>query len=93
MYAKFKKCEFWLDNVIFLGHIINRDRISIDTQKIKEIVDWPQSKIVFEVQSFWGLTGYYRRFVKDFSKIVVPLTELTRKGEPFIWTEKHEQGF
>ena len=93
LYAKFKKCEFWLDSVIFLGHIINRDGISVDTQKIKAIMDWPQPKTVFEVRSFLGLAGYYRRFVKDFSKIAVPLTELTRKGEPFVWTEKREQGF
>ena len=79
LYAKFKKCEFWLDNLIFLGHIINRDGISVDTQKIKEIVDWQQPKIVFEIQSFLGLAGYYRRFIKDFSKVVVLLIELTRK--------------
>ncbi|XP_057495647.1 uncharacterized protein LOC130780642 [Actinidia eriantha] len=84
LYAKFKKCEFWLDNIVFLGHIINRDGISVDTQKIKAIMDWPQPKTVFEVRSFLGLIGYYRRFVKDFSKIAMPLTELTHKGEPFV---------
>ena len=66
LYAKFKKCQFWLDSIVFFGHIINRDRISVDTQKIKAIVDWPQPKIVFEVRSFLGLMGYYKRFVKDF---------------------------
>lgn len=72
--------------MIFLGHIINKDEISVDTQKIKAIIDWPQPKTVFEVQSFLGLVGYYRRFVQDFLKIAVPLTELTRPKEPFIWT-------
>ena len=93
LYAKFKKCEFWLDSVVFLGHIINGEGISVDTQKIRAIVDWQQPKTVFEVRSFLGLAGYYRRFVKDFSKIAVPLTELTRKKEPFVWTEKREQSF
>ena len=56
-------------------------------------MDWPQPTTVFEVRSFWGLACYYRRFVQDFSKNSVPLTELRRKGEPLVWTEKREQGF
>ena len=76
--------------MIFLGHIIIREVILVDTLKIKAIMDWSQPKTIFEVRSFLGLTGYYRRFVKDFSKIAVPLTELIRKKELFVWTEKRE---
>ncbi|XP_057481977.1 uncharacterized protein LOC130768887 [Actinidia eriantha] len=85
LYVKFKKYEFWLDNVVFWGHVISGEGISVDTQKIKAIVNWPQPKTIF--------VGYYWRFVKDFSKIAVPMIELTKKKEPFVWTEKKEQSF
>ena len=78
------KCEFWLDNVVFLGNIINGNGILVDLYKVKAIVDWPQSMIVSKVQSFLGLASYYRRFIHDFSKIAVPLIKLTYKGKPFI---------
>lgn len=93
LYAKFKKCEFWLDSVVFLGHVIGREGISVDPQKIEAVVNWPSPTTVMEVLSFLGLVGYYRRFVQNFSKIAVPMTELTRKGEPYVWTEKREQSF
>ena len=83
LFAKLKKCEFWLDEVVFLGHVINKEGILVDPQKIEAIVNWPTPTNVTEVRSFMGLAGYYRRFVKDFSKIAVPLTQLTRKGQPF----------
>ena len=78
---------------MFLGHIINSNDILVDPYKVKVIIDWLQSMTVTEVQSSLGLAGYYRRFVQDFSKIAVPLTELTRKGEPFILMEKREWEF
>ena len=55
LFAKFKKCELWLNNVIFLEHIINRDRISVDTQKIKAIIEWPQPKIVLKFRALGDL--------------------------------------
>ena len=73
LFDKLKICEFWLDEVIFLGHVINKEGISVDTQKIEAIVNWPTPTNVTEACSFTGLAGYNRRFVKDFSKIVVPL--------------------
>lgn len=91
LYAKFKKCEFWIDEVVFLGHVINSKGIAVDSQKIEAIVKWPKPMTVTEVRSFMGLAGYYRRFVQDFSKIATPVTELTKKGEPFVWTERREQ--
>ena len=77
LYAKFLKYEFWLDQVAFLGHVVSKDGIQVDPKKIEAIIDWPRPTTVIEVRSFLGLTGYYRRFVKDFSKIAVPLARLT----------------
>lgn len=77
LYVKFSKCEFWLDIAAFLGHIVTSEGISVDPSKIEAIMGWNRLINVSEVLIFLGLTGYYRRFVKDFSKIAVPLTRLT----------------
>ena len=79
MYAKFSKCEFWLEQVAFLGHVVSKDGIQVDPKKIEAVADWPRLTTVTEIRSFLGLAGYYRRFVKDFSKIAAPLTRLTQK--------------
>ncbi|GMP87521.1 hypothetical protein CsSME_00039860 [Camellia sinensis var. sinensis] len=75
LYAKLKKCEFWITSVYFLSHVINKDGISVDPQKVATIVDWPRPTNVSEIRSFFGLAGYYRHFVQDFSKIASPLTQ------------------
>ena len=80
LYVKFFKCEFWLNKVVFLGHVILGACIFVDTRKIEAIVSWEQPKNVSEVRSFLGLAGYYRRFVEHFLLIAAPLTRLTRKG-------------
>ena len=67
--------------------------MSVDTSKIEAVQDWAQPKSVFEIRSFLGLAGYYRRFVKDFSKLASPLTRLTRKGGKFLWSETCEKSF
>ena len=79
LYAKFSKCEFWLETVAFLGHVVSSKGVSVDPQKIEAVANWPRPKNPTEVRSFLGLAGYYRRFVQDFSKIATPLTNLTRK--------------
>lgn len=93
LYAKFSKCEFWLDRVGFLGHIVSAEGVSVDPQKVEEVSNWSRPTNVTEIGSFLGLAGYYRRFVQDFSKIAAPLTRLTRKGVKFEWSEKCEQSF
>ena len=70
------KCEFWLEKVTFLGHILSEDGISIDPSKVQEVMDWKAPTSVHEVQSFLGLVGYYHRFILDFSKIAKPMTRL-----------------
>ena len=79
LYAKFSKCEFWLEQVAFLGYVLSKDGIQIDPKKIEAVADWPRPTTIIEIRSFLGLAGYYRRFVKDFSKITAPLTRLTQK--------------
>ena len=92
-YAKLKKCEFWISEVGFLGHVINQDGIAVDRGKIASVVDWERPTSVKEVRSFLGLAGYYRRFVKDFSLIAKPMTMLTHKGVKYEWTDECEQSF
>ncbi|KAH9778034.1 Endonuclease [Citrus sinensis] len=93
LYGKFKKCEFWLDRVMFLGHIVTKDGISADPAKVEVIVNWERPSSVTEVRSFLGLAGYYRRFVKEFSSIAAPLTNLTKKNVKFNWDEACEKSF
>ena len=87
LYAKLSKCEFWLEEVNFLGHVISGQGISVDPAKVEAVLKWERPKTVTEIRSFVGLVGYYRRFIKDFSRIVTPLTQLTRKNQPFAWTD------
>ena len=82
-----------MDKVHFLGHVISAEGISVDPGKIAAVVDWPRPTNVTEVRSFLGMAGYYRRFVKDFSKITTPLTQLLRKDHKFNWTEECEASF
>ena len=77
----------------FLGHIVGKDGILVDPSKIEAVKNWPRPASVSEVRSFLGLASYYRRFVEGFSKIAVPLTELTRKSVRFNWSEKCETSF
>ena len=93
LYAKFKKCEFWLDQVVFLGHVISKVGIFVDLSKVEAVVDWARSTNVSEIRSFLGLVGYYRRFVEGFSCILAPLSQLTHKNAKFVWTEECEKSF
>ena len=93
LYGKLSKSEFWLDKVVFLGHVISGEGISVDPSKIEAITSWDRPKNVTEIRSFLGLAGYYRRFVQNFSIIVKPLSQLTRKESKFIWSDKCEESF
>ncbi|GKE64814.1 putative reverse transcriptase domain-containing protein [Tanacetum coccineum] len=82
LYAKFSKCEFWLQEVQFLGHVINGDGIYVDLSKIEAVKNWEAPRTSSEVCSFLGLAGYYHRFIENFSKIAKLLTILTQKSLP-----------
>jgi hypothetical protein len=79
LYAKVSKCEFWLKEVVFLGHVISAQGILVDPRKVEAVLKWERPKNVTEIRSFLGLAGYYRRFIEGFSIIAIPMTRLTRK--------------
>jgi hypothetical protein len=93
LYAKFSKCEFWLQEVAFLGHIITAEGVKVDPEKVRAVSDWKPPNNVTEIRSFLGLAGYYRRFIEGFSKIAKPMITLTQKGKEFDWTEACEKSF
>nr|KYP66455.1 Retrovirus-related Pol polyprotein from transposon 17.6 [Cajanus cajan] len=93
LYAKLSKCDFWLEEVKFLGHVILAEGIVVDPAKVESVLQWEHPRTVTDIQSFVGLAGYYRRFIEGFSKIVAPLTQLTRNDQPFIWTDACERSF
>ncbi|GJS81583.1 putative reverse transcriptase domain-containing protein [Tanacetum coccineum] len=93
LYAKFSKCEFWLSKVQFLGDVIDSEGIHVDPAKIESIKDWASPKTPTEIRQFLSLAGYYRRFIKGFSKITKPMTKLTQKNMKFDWSEKAEAAF
>ena len=93
LYAKLSKCEFWLNEVAFLGHIVSAGGISVNPEKIQAILDWLSPTSVTEIRSFLGLAGYYRKFVEGFSSIAKPMTQLLKKDKKFEWTQKCEHSF
>ncbi|CAL1400329.1 unnamed protein product [Linum trigynum] len=93
LYAKFSKCEFWLKEVIFLGHVISGRGVEVDPKKVEAVVSWAPPKDVSELRSFLGMAGYYRRFVEGFSRIAAPLTKLLRKNTKYVWDESCQKSF
>ncbi|CAB5212107.1 unnamed protein product [Rhizophagus irregularis] len=93
MIAKLKKCQFGLRNINFLGHIVGKDGLRPDEKKVEKIKGIKRPETVTEVRSFLGLCSYYRRFIKDFSKIAKPLHNLTKKDEKFEWKKEQQEAF
>jgi hypothetical protein len=91
LYVKYSKCEFWIGEVPFLGHIISNGGIVVDPAKVKEIMEWTIPTTVTEIRSFLGRARYYRRFIEGFSKIGKPMTSLLEKGREFKWDEKCQE--
>ncbi|GKD85920.1 reverse transcriptase domain-containing protein, partial [Tanacetum coccineum] len=93
LYAKFSKCEFWLQEVHFLGHVVNQNGIHVDPGKIEAVKNWEAPTSPTGVRSFLGLAGYYRRFIANFSRIAKPLTLLTQKNKKYVWGAEQEEAF
>jgi len=93
LYAKLSKCEFLLKKVSFLGHVISQGGIAIDPSKIKVVLKWECPKSIFEIRSFLGLAGNYRRFIEGFSKLPLPLTKLIHKGKAFVQDAQCKHSF
>jgi hypothetical protein len=93
LYAKLSKCEFWMKQVAFLGHVISKGGISVDPNKVQDVLSWNAPTSVGNIRGFLGLAGYYRRFIKGFSKISKPMTEMLKKDKKFEWTSACEASF
>jgi hypothetical protein len=84
LYAKRSKCEFWLKEIYFVGHVVSNGGISVDPGKVKDVLNWKPPIDVGENHSFLGLAGYYRWFIKGFSKLAKPMTSLLEKNAKFV---------
>jgi hypothetical protein len=93
LYAKFSKCEFWLKEVGFLGHVISAGGVSVDPSKITSILERKAPTNPTKVRAFLGLARYYRKFVEGFSSITRPLTQILKKDKKFEWTTRCEEIF
>jgi translation initiation factor IF-1 len=93
LYANLKKCELCTNQVSFLGFVVSSNGLHVDKAKIKAIQEWPTPTSIGHVRSFHGLASFYRRFVRDFSSIAAPLSEITKKRSEFIWTAAQEEAF
>ncbi|WVZ80238.1 hypothetical protein U9M48_027731 [Paspalum notatum var. saurae] len=93
LYVKFSKCEFWIDEVHFLGHVVSKGGIAVDPSKVSTVTNWKVPKIPKEVHGFLGLAGYYRRFIENFSRIAKPVTSLLEKDAEFRWINAQQAAF
>jgi hypothetical protein len=79
--------------VSFLDHVISSEGIVVDLGKVRDVLDWKQPTFVTQVRSFLGLAGYYQRFIPNFSNISMPITELQKKGNKYVWSKDYEEAF
>ena len=93
LYAKESKCDFFKTEVEFLGHFVGRDGVRMMDDKVKAIAEWPVPTKVGDVRAFLGTAGYYRKFIKDFSAVATPLSELTKDYAKFEWGVKQQLAF
>ena len=92
LYLKASKCSFAQDTLEYLGHIISGAGVSTDSSKTEAMLQWPRPTNVTELRGFLGLTGYYRRFVKNYGTLAKPLTQLLKQKQ-FHWSDTAEAAF
>jgi hypothetical protein len=92
LYAKPSKCFFGVKEVDYLGHIVSHEGVKLDPNKIKAMMDWTIPKTLKNLRGFWGLTGYYHKFVQNYGRIATPLTTLTKK-DALSWTLEAVKAF
>ena len=93
LYLRPDKCFFSVDSVNYLGFILSKDDLKMDSAKVQAITDWPEPRKVKDIQSFLGFANFYRQFIPDYSDIVIPLTRLTRKGVKWDFSDKARRAF
>jgi hypothetical protein len=93
LWAKAEKCEFFKHSINFLGYIVSDKGLSMDPKKVDTVMSWPIPMNVRDIQSFLGFANFYRRFIKSYSKVAAPLTQLLRKDVKFEWNDKANQAF
>ena len=93
LYAKFSKCEFWLTDVKFLGHVVLDLGVSVDSKKVEVVISWERPKSIFMIRNFLGFGGYYKRFIEHFSRLAALMTRLTQNEVKFEWNDLCEKAF
>jgi hypothetical protein len=93
LFANLEKCTFCMDKLVFLGFVVSKRGIEVDEEKVKAIQEWPTPTTISQVRSFHGLASFYRRFVRDFSSLAAPLTEVIKKNVSFKWGKEQEKTF
>jgi hypothetical protein len=93
LYARFSKCELWIDEVPFFGHVISLEGIAVDPDKVQNVLDWKPPTSVTQVRSFLGLAAYYQRFLPNFSRIAKLITKLLKKGNKYVWSKDCDDAF
>jgi len=87
------KCRFCFDQLRYLGHIIDREGIRTDPEKISAVANWPDPRTVKQIRQFIGMASWYRRFIANFSTITAPLTNLTKKNARWVWGPDQNEAF
>ena len=88
LFAKFRKCDFFKDRIQYLGYAVSKDGVSVNTNKIKSIMEWHVPKNITDIRSFIGITDYFHKFIEGFFKIAYPISSLQKKGNKFDWNKK-----